>query len=241
MYSKAVAQNFSISKQNKSLLFQFILSEFIDSYREILIIHQIQTELKSGFSQIQLEHLKSSMMKLAGSSKTYMRLFAWNHEDGILARLKNHCLYLREAFSFQSKKESHTLFKMQNYINKAFINCLQSLDALHLTDKIEISEKQIQNLHKLLNQIISPMRKFSKLAASVMQKFRNDENVLFFMLRHKSDLDRLYGSQFVFKLINRMYKKGIDEFSDFLLDRYKKRGFHHLIPGICNYIAELKS
>lgn len=236
---KAASQNLCITKQNESLLFQFILSEFIDSYREIVAIHQIQLELHNDFNVAKLELLKASMVKLVGCSKSHMRLFSWNHEDGMLARLKNHCLYLKEAISFQGKKVNHILCKMQFYINKAFIMCVKGLDLLYLNEKVQITEKKIQNIHKFIDQIISPMQKFSKLAASVMEKFQKDENVLFFILRHKPDLDNLYGTQFVFKLINRMYPKGIDQFSEFLVGRYKIRGFHHLIPKIRNKITEL--
>jgi len=223
---------------SKSLLFQFILSEFITSYREVLAIQQLASNLKTE-SNINLKliaSLKSCLVKLAGSARSYKPHHSWNQEDGILFRLKNYCAH----FSIQEEKNNSASLNMYLHINQAFLSCIQGLDAICLLEEIDGSVQNIQMLSKILTRIIKQMGRFSKLTTSVMRKFNKDENIVYFMLRHQSELDSLYGSQFVFKLINRMYPKGIEGASNFLFIQYKKRGFDHLIPRLQKKISELK-
>lgn len=222
--------------QSKGLLFQFILSEFITSYSEVLTIHQLFPSVEQMLNSETISALKANLIKLAGSPRKYSRLFSWNQEDGILSRLKNYCA----DFSLQGEKDDRIISKMQSYINQAFLSCIQGVDAIQLLENIDRSEQNIKKLYKILSKFIKEMRLFSKLTAEIMRQFSGDENVVFFMLRHQPELDRLYGSRFVFKLINKMYPKGIAQASDFLLNQYKQRGFDHLIPTIQKKISELE-
>jgi hypothetical protein len=219
----------------KSLLFQFILLEFISSYTEVLNIHQLSRDLQTTSDVVPA--LKLSINKLAGPARGCMRLFSWNLEDGILSRLKNYCA----NFTLEAKDSNPGILKMHAYLNQAFISCRKTLDVIGLFEERDLSQQNRQALHKVLTKVIQQMGRFSKMTAKLMQQFSTDENVVFFMLRHKSELDRLYGSQFVYKLINKMYPKGVEEAKDFLLKQYGQRGFDHLIPLIIKKISELKA
>lgn len=225
-------------KTSKSLLFQFILSEFISSQSEISTIHKLATTLKTNSnSKLELiNSLKSSLVKLAGSAKSYKPLFSWNQEDGILFRLKNYCAH----FSLQGENSNKTSLDMHLHINQAFLSCIQGLDTIRLLEEIEDTSQNMQGLDKILSRIIKQMGRFSKLTANLMRKYNDDENIVYFMLRHQTDLDKLYGSKFVLKLINRMYPKGIEEAANFLTTKYKTRGFDNLIPRLQKKISELK-
>lgn len=212
--------------QSKGLLFQFILSEFIASYSEVLNMKVESLNVQT------ISSLKANLIKLVGSSQKH--LFSWNLQDGVLTRLKNYCA----DFSLQGEKSDTIILKMQSYINQAFLSCIQSIDAIQLYENCE--EPHQSKLHKILSKFIKEMRCFSKLTVEIMRQFSGDENVVFFMLRHQPELDRLYGSRFVFKLISKMFPKGITQVSDFLLSQYKQRGFDHLIPTIQKKISELE-
>lgn len=213
--------NMKVYHQSKGLTLQFILAEFIKSYDQVLAIHQFPVDHEKVFS---------SIIELTGSCKNSTTFFSWDNENGILARLKNYCA----CFTHLDDKKSNLLAsEMYFRINQAFLNSLQSLDILrHLNS-------QEAYLQKSLKKIVDQMKRFSKALASLLLQFKDDENVIFFLLRHKKELDQIYGKQFVFKLINRMYPKGIEEASNFVLKQYKKRGFHHFIPVIKKKIAEL--
>lgn len=222
--------------QSKGLLFQFILSEFITSYSEALTMHQLLPSVEHMVNSETISALKANLIKLAGSTGNYSRLFSWNQEDGLLSRLKSFCA----DFSLQGKKDDHIISKMQSYINQAFLSCIQGLDTIRLLEDSDGPEQNIKKLYKILSKFIKEMRCFSKLTVEIMRQFSGDENVVFFMLRHQPELDRLYGSRFVFKLISKMFPKGITQVSDFLLSQYKQRGFDHLIPTIQKKISELE-
>jgi hypothetical protein len=218
----------------KSLLFQFILLEFINSYTEVLNILKITNVLHISLKEVQA--LNTSLSKLAGSARGSIRFFSWNMEDGILSRLKNYCAnYALEA------KDSPGILKMQTQLTKVFINCRETLEAIRLAEENELSEPNKKILHKILNTIIRQMNRFSKLTTTLMKQFSADENVVFFILRHKAELNNLLGSQFILKLFKKMYPKGADGAKEFLIKNYGLRGFNHLEPQILQQISELKA
>lgn len=230
------AKNLHIYHQSESLLFQFILSEFIDSHKELTNIDNILLILKKNFNKSILASLKTSVIKLAGSSENPIKLFSWNAQDGILTRLKNYCSHL----SSTQKKQKEAVIKMQSDVNQAFLSCLESLDTIRMVEELDESDKKIESLSRLLHKIICKMRHFSKLTTELIHEFHQDENVIFFLLDHQSDLNKLYGSNFLQKMMQKMFPKGLEEAAHFLLRRYKKRGFDHLLPRIKHKIAELK-
>ncbi len=219
-----ITQNLKIGHQSKGLLIQFILSELIKSHNQISEIHQSREDCKK---------IALSVVKLSGS-KSCSALFSWNPEDGILWRLKN---YSKTLSSLEDKSDP-LILKMENEANGAFLGALHSLDILQQIGNFQ--EEKEQAIQKGLQKIIDPLKRFSKALALVLQKFKSNENVIFFLLRHQNELDKIYGKQFVFKLINRMHPKGIEETADFVLQQYKNRGFNHFIPAIKKKISELK-
>ena len=225
-----ITQNLKMDHQSKGLLIQFILSEFIKSYTQILEIHQFSTDCKKNA----LSMLALSVVNLSGSNKSCSGLLSWNQEDGILWRLKNYC---RALVDLEGKKDP-LISKMESSINQAFLSALHSLDILQQSTSFE--EDSIIALQKGLKKVIDQMKRFSKALALNLQQFSDNENVIFFLLRHQNELDKIYGKQFVFKLINKMYLKGIEGATNFLLKQYRNRGFNHFIPAIKKMISELK-
>jgi hypothetical protein len=211
--------------QTDSLLLQFILSEFIASYREILMIHQLSKETTENPTLV-TKNVSQCIEKLSGSSKISMKMYSWNLEEGILSKLKNYC----EHFSLNNK-DYHDL---HHFAHQAWLNCLQSFEILKCNC---ISSK---NLQKVLNRIASLMRRFARIALRLIQKYREDENILFFVLRNHEQLDAIYGSQFVFKLFSRLFPRGLSGALEFLQQRYSARGFENLKKIINNKIAELE-
>ena len=75
--------------------------------------------------------------------------------------------------------------------------------------------------------------------ADLILEFSLDENVLFFILRHKDKLDSIYGEGFVKKIFNKMYPDGINEAENYVKKKYAKRGFHNLLMVIASKFTEL--
>lgn len=222
--------------QNTSLNFQFILSELIDSYQEIATLQKLLQRVKQGIDQQLISLLHSSLTKLAGSSHDSISLSTSSNQEGSLLRLKNYSAHL----FIESKKGRLAFSKMHSCVNTAFINSLDTLNTLQTIEKNKISFKnRYQHLYQTLKAVINPMRHFLMLTSQVIQEFHRDENVLFFILQHKSDLAKLYGTKFVITCFNQMYPQGIKEALDFMIYQYTKRGYDHLTVLIQKEFAEL--
>ena len=72
-----------------------------------------------------------------------------------------------------------------------------------------------------------------------METFKEDENVLFFILRHKTQLEEAFGEKFVELLFKKMHRDGSAGIEKLLLKQYSKRGFDTLLPVIKAKMAQL--
>lgn len=230
----AGATHLNIYHQKYSLLFQFILAEFIESYTEVLYIHSFSETESSQITKESLAKLTTAIRKLSGSQTDYMSLFNYRNEESILAKLKNYCAF----FSQHAEQQSKESIEMHKFINRAWLACIQSLDMIYLLDESTAKTYQ-KTLRKALLKIVTLMQRFSRALIKVLTQFKTDENIVFYLLRHHAIFDELFGSQFVYKLLHRMYPKGLEGVAAFLKKNYAVRGFEHLFPLIDTKLAEL--
>lgn len=223
---------------NNSLLFQFILIEFIEAYGDIqrldVLCNRKPTALSDSHPNLHnpdtRKQIEGILHKLTGTTRDYMRLFSWNFGDGLLAKLKNNCgLFIHNAVG--GEKE---LIALLHYADKIWLGCLQASDAL------SEPTPDLTTFLAAVEKASSSMQRFAKQMARIAMQFREDENVLFCILRYKESLDKLYGQRFVTKLFCRMYPKGLREVQQFLSQRYAARGFDNVMPAIAVKIAELE-
>lgn len=218
------ARHYNAYHQKDSLLFQFILSELISVHREI---HGLTLCLEQNESKL----LGEKLGKLVGSSQDFMRLFSWNLGDGMLFKLKNYCA----LFSHNADTKEKEPLALLHYAEKLWAHCLQTLEAFREAP-IECIGLKIP-LEKTMNSV----NRFSKLIARLIPQFRDDENVLFYIVRHHTEFDALYGPKFTYRLMHRLFQKGLKEAKFFLTKKYKDRGFDNLLPAIDGLISELEA
>ena len=190
--------------------------------------------------------LKASISKLVGSSQDYMRIFSWSIENGILAKLKNNC----DFFAQNSCSEDKNALILQRYANNTWLLCLRCLDIMRaiehevLVDALS-KAKPLGYYANILFQTLEKMnlslQRFSRILLRLLLAFKEDENVVYFLLRSKDELDALYGPDSVRKLLEQMYPRGLQEAGHFLLKKYASRGFENLLPIIAAKIAELEA
>jgi hypothetical protein len=232
-------RHFNAYHQSNSLLFQFILSEFLIAYREIQALdslckreHPMALNATVLRKEQEIFHtMETILAKLVGSTREYMRLFSWNFIDGVVSKLKNYCA----LFSQNADTDEKEPLAMQHYADKAWLYCLQGMDALRDTPNAHPA------LCHSLEKGLGAMHRLARLIARVIPQFRDDENVVFFVLRHKDKFDKVYGTKFVTKLFCRMYPKGLKEVQYFLSQKYAGRGFENLMPIIHKKISELET
>lgn len=239
--------------QSKSLLFQFILSDFIRAFREVASFKKMHEELQSEDASPEqtIDPLLEATTRLTGSTQEDLRLFSWSLDSGVLTKLKNNCTTLCDTISNEDKD----LILLDRYANRSWLLALECVDLLRgmqqlpsdlsIDDPIDDDDseefKQHTVLCKTLEKLILQMHRLARLIARLFIQFRDDENVIFFLVRHHEDFDELYGEHFVFKLIVKMYASGMDGAEDFLVRSYAKRGFEVLIPLIREKIQSVET
>ncbi len=206
---------FKAFHQDTPLLFQFIYTEYLSTQRELLsLINLIQRAKKKA----SIEVVSAALIRLTGAANDYMRLFNWNHNDGILTKLKNNCIH----FVQNSPIPGIDISLLHVYTDQAWL----------LTAKCLHGVQQGAIEGKLLQQSYDTLLLLGEILRQMIAHFKEDENVIFFLLRHKEPLDSLYQEPFVRNCFEKIYPEGLRSVSQFLIARYTERGFVHLIPII---------
>lgn len=226
-------QSYNAYHHNNSLMFQFILTEFIHASRELMHFDNLSSDAEIT----QIQHLQLPIRILAGCHKDHSRYFALNQENGIFPRLKAYSAILIHNGEAHDK----SLLALNHQITKAWLLCIESLDAFSLLQAHPLEKDYLTALHRLLKKLMTSTLKLRKLIAEIILSFNADENVLFFVLRHKEQLDKIYGAGFVKKIFRKMYPDGLAKADQFLRHRYTNRGFENLAVVITSKIAELQA
>lgn len=209
-----------------TLLFQFILSEFIDAYAEIKHLDALCHAHETTDWRI----IQASMKKLIGSPRDYMRLFTWGIDEGYLSKLKAYCaLHVQKTDS-----EGKELIALQHYAEKVWQACIQSYDLL--TGAPQDRPAFLAAIEKT----VASMQRLAKHLTRIIHQFREDENIIYFVIKNHKAFDKLYGSRFVFKLLGRLYPKGIRETQQFLAKKYAARGFDNIVSAIQSHITDIE-
>lgn len=225
---------------NNSLLFQFILVEFIEAFELIRSLEQLCNRQSSALiphtinelnSESTLSSVETILVKLVGAKHNHVRLINWNQGNSTIVKIKIYC----SLFIDNSNNDEKEIMTMQYYADKIWTTSLKIMDLL------EEETITIPQLLPLLDKINLAIHRFSKLITRLIHQFRDDENVIFSILRHKDRLDRIYGGQYVAKQLSRLYPKGLNEVQKKLTERYSVRGFNNIIPDIAAKIAEVKN
>ncbi len=222
------ARQFNVYHYHDGLLFQFILAEFIEAYQEIILLANSLNDLEKPPPRQMIE---KSWYKLMGSSKENMSLVSWNLSNGTLVKLKNYCALFAQNASVGPKEAMALL----HYADKAWLSSMQGIDLLRKTpeERNELRD-QIEKIRTALNRL-------SKLIARMFAQFRDDENVIYFLVRNYQAFDNVHGPKFVSKQLGRLFTKGIPEAQLFVTKKYLERGFDNMLPTIDKLFAELNT
>ena len=229
--------------ESNSLIIQFVLSEMIEAFAIIDKVEQLLPNLPetppkrtSAKTREVQDALMAAITKLAGSSQEYMRIFTWNPNDGTLTKLKNYCSF----FATLQTPLDPDVMALQRHADRAWANCIDALGRLRAAQLSPLhKDADPVKLKSSLEKMITRLRSLAKTVAAICGQFRDDENVLFFILSHQEALDRLYKTDFVFITFCKLFPKGLVEAEKLLLQRFGARGFDQLLPVIVKKIAAL--
>lgn len=224
---------------NNSLLFQFILSDFIVAFLDIqcldTLCHRkllpVAEDMYNQHNQELIKKIEKILERLIGAKSDYIKRFSSSINEGILTRFKMHCIVFCQQFDGEAKE----LLAVQHYAEKVWQNCMLAVDAL-----VDAPNKWAQ-LFTYLEKVSNALHRLGKLITRLIQQFRDDENVVFFVLRHKESFDKAFGKRYVTKLFCRLYPKGLREAEHFLIKKYMDRSFDNITPMIKRLFTELEA
>lgn len=237
LYAGISARHVNSFHQNNSLLFQFILNEFLETFNEMqkldilcsrslspLLSHEIDCRQKD------LHLMQESLIQLLGATKDCMRLLSWNFKEGLLTKLRTYCT----LFLLNADTDEKELIAIQYYTDKIWHNCHQAIDALHDLPQ------DYTSLFLALEKASTATQRLAKLIARLIPEFKHDENVIFYVLRNHELFDKTYGNRFTLKLFSKIFPKGFEEGLLFLVKKYTERGFDNVLLVIDLAIKEIE-
>jgi hypothetical protein len=225
----------NIYHQDKHLLFQCILSEFLQCYQETLKLEALSNNLISHTDQI----LKDCVVKLVGSNFKKIQNTVWHHVEGVLFQFRNYCLYFSQLEGLDNKSAS----QLQLYAHQAYLLCLQCFESISAMegDSQKLKAKYQANLTLHLKKIHKCMQRIERTLLRIVYCFRKDENIIFFMIRHHVQYETLFGAEYLPNFLKKCFPRGLQQVNQHLADRYLQRGFDHLIPFISSKISEIEA
>ncbi len=218
MGSKILPSSFH---QNNGLIFQFILIHYCSAMTEMMTLEAILKKNSKGLDERVIETFE----RLQGPPFKN-GLYPWNADNGLFFKLKNFCSALA-AKSYEKDKEALYLEKAADKVWK-------------LGRDIQESTLCVRSFSKML-KLSAAMRTLARQIVQTIPQFRDDENVIYFLIKNHERLDSLFGSHFVVTLMDFLFPAGQEETEKFLINRYTQRGFTQLLPMITSQTENLYS
>ncbi len=228
---------------NNSLIVQFLLHELYHAAKTLLryqsLLSKIHLTPHKKYTKPGREHLYEafdSIALLAGGTNQHMRIFTWNLNEGIIAKLKQYATLFANNLD---PKDTHAV-QLEKHAERAWTDCLECLDQTR--EQIKLPSKEPANLNILVSNATKlhiRIKKISQILAGILPQFRDDETVLYYLLRNQNDLSKLWGNSFLPDLFLQLFPNGKEEVECFLHSRYNKRHFTHVIQNLTQTIYQL--
>lgn len=239
-------QEVNLFGQSPSLFFQFILAEFLATYKEVLEVENTYKEMEALLIKRRLladvdhllEQLLQTITNLTGSEIINEHSPSWGTTKGALSKLRHNCYPFVQQFDSKEK----SVVNLNVCVSKAFHSALQAKEVILYLKQENHSVRKMPDfsmLYQLLDRLIDNINRASRLILRIIIHFRDDENVVYFLLRHKDALNDVYKTDFVTKLFRKMYPEGIEEAGQLLMKKYSERGFNNLLNTIATKISDL--
>ena len=213
------------NRLSNALLFQLLLSQLLKFYQSF-------SELKA--------HIATTPQDLS-IIKEYFKILldnpqftiapespSWNTNQGSLKKLQN----LSYSLVQDGTLDQEITTKLHEKFSKALTEGQKCWDSLFQKNTInkELFEKCNRYLDRSLN-----------LVKKLLIHFQDDENVLFFLLRHSETFDLMYNSQFTISFLQKIYGKNLENIEKQLKEKFSNRRFEHLFTIISEKMKKIES
>ncbi|MES2122773.1 MAG: hypothetical protein V4492_08370 [Chlamydiota bacterium] len=147
------------------------------------------------------------------SSHPSMIPYDWAMRTGYLNKVQEHAILLKESFPELPRKFQ----ALERILNK------------HLHPQIKNSS---DSFYAVIRKIYLALEPFLLLC-------KENENLLFFLLKNKSVLDRMMQKDSLKGFLAKAYPEGMDKLGEKMCDRYHRRGFFSQIPEFKLLLSDL--
>lgn len=225
---------------SESLLLQFVLSEFLSVYGAAKELHAAVGLLRceGGFEAGNFEGVVGLLGVLVGRSQEAMRLFSWGEERGYLQKLGSYLtlIYKADSAAVEGEKALH------REVSKSLLHGVELHEVVcAIAERGEgLSLEKLEEVASRERKFFAQIERCAALIPQLVAAFPFDENLLFFLLRHKEKIDCLFSSGYTRDLICAVTEKSCEELQMVVKERYRERGFHFLLPLITKKIGELQ-
>ncbi len=226
---------FTFYGQKPGVLFQFVLSEFLNSYAEVKAIQKFCNHLAAA-TDWQLSKMMGALSQLTGSPLSD-HPSPWESHQGTLGNLKHLCASLAEL------SDSPATGELSGAADRAFFAALEARDILPSFLRRPLQRDRLQATVLCtphLRRLVENVERVSNLLPSIIQHFRDDENILLFIVKRRADFDTLYGSSFTKNLLLVMFPEGLRELQNVMEERYRARGFERLAETVRHKLADIQ-
>lgn len=221
--------------QNQSVLIQFLLREFIDSFRHVQDINLILKKKQINTSS--LKAIGELLARIIGPLREENEFFTWMERSGAI-RLFGHYCHLVCEYEKKIHKDSLELLRVTTLAMHDYILGQEILK--QGTKSLTSADQQLTQFLRYLERAGSSFTRASEIIPDIIYRFRKDENILFFLLRHGEEIDSLFNQGFIKDLLVRCHPKGgIEKAESYMISRYEARGFSELPIQISHFIEQL--
>ena len=141
--------------------------------------------------------------------------YDWAYSYGHLNKMREHARILEYVFP----EFSENVLRFNQLLDKNITSCMK---------KTAIKKKLTQKLP----EIFFALEPF-------IEGCKNNENLIFFLLKHKEEIDECTQKGYVHSFLLRLYPISLSDLCEKLCDNYHHRGFYFLIPEIKTLISKV--
>jgi len=229
--------HFNAYYQDNALLIQFIVAEFIETHQLIHDVIQMSLQVLEAPYQLSycLMPLCQKVNELIGYCASRQSALASQWIKGPLTQLKSYS----EQFSANTYHQNKHHVNLSLGINQLW---LATLHFLELLNHLQTALKKVQEASSYFLLVKRAFQAFQgranripRLILKALTSYIDNENVVYCLLRKKTQLTEIYGHLFMSKLFKGSLAS--KKLLKLLLNRYQARGyethlhsFEHLLP-----------
>lgn len=226
-------EHFLESSKNDGLIFQFLLVEFFKMMHEVKTIEKQLKQLEKTQS-VDFQEIIKPVAAFSGGMLSYTRFFPWGLEEGILGRFAYYTQLLTNFGKYNKELEP-----LQINLEKGEKEVVSSLECLKKAQKEKSRSFLEESLIKNLKATLRTLKKMVKYLPPLLSRFKNNEHVIYFLLRFQHTMGEIYGKSFLIQFLEKTFHGKLQYLEQFLVKEYSSRGFKKLSKNIKEKVAEL--